>query len=252
MQSSFNLRETMKVIHAATDHTRQYVEGMSIGSLGPLRHVHYDKPLWWNTDYFQAIQVQPGEVVQTIQDFRPGPHILGVLTSDTEAAIAAYAALGYKPAPGDAEPLMAKSLVGYTRQESRHLDLVQQAKEEGQRRLFNSIIDADDPHGRMSPEELHDARLRFYFVEQDGNCVCNGKAIQPSPEAVVVEPLRTHEEYRRRGIASALMGRVHADAAEGGATQSVIMASPMGELLYTALGYGIVGYHQSFVPEGQN
>ena len=73
------------------------------------------------------------------------------------------------------------------------------------------------------------------------------QVIQPFPQVVVIEPLRTHEDYRRRGIASALMGRVHADAAQRGATRSVIMASPMGEKLYAALGYKVAGYHQSFV-----
>ena len=113
---------------------------------------------------------------------------------------------------------------------------------------FNSAIDADEPHGQIGPQELHDARLRFYFVEQDSKCVCNGKAIQPFSAAVIVELLRTHGDYRRGGIASALKGRVHADAAQGGATRSVITASPMGEKRYAALGYEMVDYHQSLLP----
>ncbi len=250
MQNDTDLRAAMEAVHAATDHTCRYAADMRIGKAGPLRHAHYDKPLWAITDYFQAIQVPPGEVVKTINAFGPGPHHLGIVITDPEAAIAAYAPLGYRPARWAAEPLMVKSLIGFVREEPRYL--VRQAEDEAQRELFNSVIDADDPHGQMGPQELQDARLRFYFVEQDNKCVCNGKAIQPFPEAVVVEPLRTHEEYRRRGIASALMSHVHADAVKGGATRSVIMASPMGELLYTALGYEIVGYHQSFVPEGQN
>lgn len=246
MQNESGLRAAMEAIHAATDYTSRYTEGMSIGKAGPLRHVHYDKPLWEITDYFQTIQVPPEEVVRTIKDFKPGPHHLGVVTTDPEAAIAAYVPLGYRPARWAAEPVMVRSLVGFVPEESRCP--VQQAEDEAQRALFNSVIDADEPHGQMGPQELHDARLRFYFVEQDSKCVCHGKAIQPFPEAVVIEPLRTHEEYRRRGIASALMGRVHADAAERGAMRSVIMASPMGEMLYAALGYEVVGYHQSFVP----
>lgn len=246
MQNESDLRAAMEAIHAATDHTSRYTASMSIGMVGPLRHVHYDKPLWEITDYFQAIRVPPEEVVRTIKDFNPGPYHLGVITTDPEAAIAAYAPLGYKPARWAAEPVMVRSLAGFVLEEPRFL--VQQAEDEAQRVLFNSVIDADDPHGQMGPQELHDAHIRFYLVEQDNKCVCNGKAIQPFPAAVVIEPLRTHEDYRRRGIASALMGRVHADAAQGGATRSVIMASPMGEKLYAALGYEVVGYHQSFLP----
>jgi len=246
MQNDSDLRAAIEVIHAATVHTCRYTENMSIGKAGPLWHVHYDKALWKINDYFQTIQVPPEEVVQTIKDFKPGPHLIGVITTDPEAAIAAYAPLGYKPARWAAEPVMVKSLAGFVPEEPRFL--VQQAEDEAQRALFNSVIDADDPHGQMGPQELHDARLRFYFVEQDSKCVCNGKAIQPFPEAVVIEPLRTHEDYRRRGIASALMNRVHADAAQEGATRSVIMASPMGEKLYATLGYEVAGYEQSFVP----
>lgn len=242
-----NLSSKMGVVHAATEYTQRYVVGMSIDQIGLLRHVHYEKPLWWNTDYFQAIQMQPEEVIQTIADFRPGPHILGIVTTDTDAAIASYAVLGYKPMSGKAEPLMAKRLTGFVRETSQYV--VQQVENEEQRLFFNSVIDPDDPHGQIQPQELQDAHLHFYFVEQDNKCVCNGKAIQPFPAAVVVEPLRTDEAYRRRGIASALMSCVHADAIEKGAVECVIMASPMGERLYSALGYEIVGYHQSFVPK---
>ncbi len=241
----FDLKATMRVVHAATAYTQRYVPGMSIDQVGPLRHVHYDKPLWWNSDYFQAIEVQPEEAVQTIQDFHPGPHILGVITADTAAAISSYTALGYKPMQGKAEPLMTKRLEESASERAHYL--VQQVETEDQRIFFNSVIDADDPHGQMQPQELLDINLRFYFVEQDDQCVCTGKAIQPFAGAVVVEPLVTDEAYRRRGIASALMNQVHADAIEKGAMECVIMASPMGELLYSTLGYEVVGYHQSFV-----
>ncbi len=247
MSEPFDLDEALAIVHAATGHTAKYVPGMRIGQVGRLRHVHYDLPRWWLTDYFQAFDVAPGEVVRTIQDFSPAPYLLGVITADPHVFLAPYAALGYKTVrAGFVEPVMAKRFTDTVRTEERYP--VQRVETEEQRQFFNSVIPADDPHGQMQPEEIEDPQLNYYYVEQDGQCVCHGKAIQPFAAAVVVEPLGTQPEYRRRGIATALMHRLHADAVERGAVQCVIIASPKGKLLYDTLGYELLAYHQEFVP----
>ena len=64
-----------------------------------------------------------------------------------------------------------------------------------------------------------------------------------------LEELRREIANRRRSVATALMNRLHVDAAESGAGQSVVMASPMGVPLYTKLGYAVVAFIQKFVPE---
>lgn len=248
MSEQLDIEEALTIVHSATEHAGRYVPGMRIGQIGRLRHVHYDKPRWWLTDYFQAFDVPPDEVVRTIQDFSPAPYLLGVITVDPHAYLAPYAALGFKTVrAGFVEPVMAKRLTDTVRTEEGYS--VQRVETEEQRRFFNSVIPPDDPHGQMQPEELQDPQLGFYYVEQDGKCVCNGKAIQPLTAAVVVEPLGTQPEYRRRGIATALMNRLHADAMEKGAVQCVIIASPKGKLLYDTLGYELLAYHQEFVPE---
>jgi len=241
------LRTATSIQHAATECTRQYVAGMHTGRIESLWHVHYDRPLWGLTDYFQALEVLPEEAVRIVRHYQPGPHLIGVMTRDTQATLAPYAALGYRPVSGTSvEPIMTKSLSGFTAEASAYQ--VQTVTSEEQRHFYNSVIDPADPHGQIQAEELHDAHIRLYYVEQDGVCACTGKIIVPSPEAIVVEPLATHKDYRRRGIAAALMERAQADAAALGATRCVIAASPMGRMLYESLGYGVAGYHQSFVP----
>lgn len=244
------LRAAVSIQHAATEFTRQYVAGMHIGQIDSLRHIHYDKPLWELTDYFQALEVVPEEVVRIVRHYQPGPHLIGVMTRDIEATLAPYAALGYRPVSGTSvEPIMTKSLIGFTATASTYQ--VQVVTREEQRHFYNSVIDPADPHGQIQAEELCDAHIRLYHVEQDGLCVCTGKIVVPEPAAIVVEPLATHKDYRRRGIATALMERVQADAAALGVAICVIAASPMGRMLYESLGYGVVGYHQSFTPSAE-
>ena len=244
------LRTAASIQYAAAECTRKYVEGMHIGWIESLWHIHYDRPLWGLTDYFQALEVEPQEVARIVRRYQPGPHLIGVMTHDIGATIAPYAALDYRPVSGTSvEPIMTKSLIGFKAEASAYQ--VQTVSSEEQRHFYNSVIDPADPHGQIQAEELHDAHIRLYYVEQDGLCVCTGKIVVPSPDAIVVEPLATHKGYRRRGIATALMERAQADAAALGATSCVIQASPMGQRLYESLGYGVAGYHQSFVSSAE-
>jgi GNAT superfamily N-acetyltransferase len=114
------------------------------------------------------------------------------------------------------------------------------------------MIHPNDGHGQMKAKERDDPALRHYFVELDGLCVCYAKAIFPLTTAVVIEPLGTREGYRRRGIATALMNRLHADAAGYGVERSVVCASTTGVPFYPTLGYEVVAYVQKFVPQNWN
>jgi ribosomal protein S18 acetylase RimI-like enzyme len=225
--------------------------GVTNREIGPVQWTHYDKPVWWETDYFGAVDAEPAEVIRIVRECQPGPHLIGVVTTDPDGILAAYAELGYQTVPSERlETIMARNLLGCGRVKERYP--VQLVQTEQQRCLYNTMISADDGHGQMQPDELGDPSLRHYFIEMDGLSVCYAKVIQSTPIALVVEPLGTREGYRRRGIATALMNRLHADAAEGGAELCVINASSMGVLLYTTLGYEIVAYIQKFVPRGFN
>jgi GNAT superfamily N-acetyltransferase len=225
--------------------------GITVRDVGPVRWVHFDPPRWWETDSFRVIDVKPADAVRIVHSCKPGPHLIRVVTTNPEGVIPGYEALGYKTVPEERlETLMARSLIGFVPVEERHL--VQRVETDRQRRVFNSMIDPDDPHGQMSAEQLDDPTLRHYFVELDGLCVGYVKAIFPTRTAVIVEPLGTRAEYRRRGIATALMNRLHAEAAAAGAEQSIVSASPTGVPFYPTVGYGVVAYVQKFVPRDWN
>ena len=244
-----DLRSTMDVVFHATAHTFKHTDGAAVFEFGDLRGYHYDDPLWWETDSFQVIDMAPRDAVGAIQSYGPGPHLIGVVTTDPESVIPPYGELGYKTVPEEPlETVMAMNLSESVPTNEQHP--VQLVRTEKQRLLFNSAIEPDDPHGQMRSEELEDPVVSYYLVEKDGQCVCNGKVISPFPTAITVEPLATHPGYRRRGIATSLMNRVHADAVDRSVKQSVIVASVMGVPLYTTLGYHVVAYIQKFVPEG--
>ncbi len=245
------IRSIMNVVFHAIAYTFKYVPGASVFEIGPLRGYHYEQPIWWETDAFQAFDVEPEKVIETIRDYRPGPHLIGVLTTDPKGIIPSYAELGYKTVPSEPlETVMTRSLKDSVFGKECHA--VQLVQTEQQRQFYNSVIDTDDPYGQMRPEELEDPMLRYYYVEKDGKCVCNGKAILPFKTAVNVEPLGTHPDYRRRGIATALMNRLHADAEKSGVEQSVIVATAMGVSLYRTLGYQAIACIQKFVPKDWN
>jgi GNAT superfamily N-acetyltransferase len=245
MQGTYTLSRIMDLIAAAPPLAR----GTTVQHVGPVRWVHFEKPLWWESDSFRAFDVEPAEVVRIVKSCEPGPHLIRVVTTDPEGVIAPYAQVGYKT-NGPLETIMARGLMGFVPGEERYP--VQCVQSEAQRHIYNSMIDPEDPHGQMRPEELADPTLRHYFVELESLCVCYAKAIRSVPRVVIVEPLGTREGYRRRGIATALMNRLHADAAEGGVEHSVLHASPMGVPFYTAIGYQTVGYVQKFVPQDWN
>jgi ribosomal protein S18 acetylase RimI-like enzyme len=225
--------------------------GVTNREIGPVQWTHYDKPIWWETDYFGAVEAEPTEVIRIVKECQPGPHLIGVVTTDPDGILIPYAKLGYRTVPSERlETIMARNLRGFVREKERYP--VQLVQTEQQRSIYNTMISPDDGHGQMQPDDLGDPSLRHYFIEMDGLCVCYAKVIQSTPQAIVVEPLGTREEYRRRGIAKAVMNCLHADAAEGGAEVCVINASPMGVLLYTTLGYEVVAYIQKLVPQGFN
>ena len=244
-----DVRSAADVVFRATTLSFKHTPGATVFEFGALRGYHYDRPLWWETDSFQVIDLDPREAVKTIRSYRPGPHLVGVVTRDPESFVHPYRELGYKTVPAEPlETVMALDLSKSVPKNAQHA--VQLVQTEQQRLLYNSVIDPDDPHGQMRPEELEDPALCYCYIEKDGQCVCSGKAIRPLPDAITVEPLGTQPGYRRRGMATSLMNRVHADAASRQVERSVIVASGMGVPLYAELGYEVVAYIQKFVPEG--
>ncbi len=201
------------MFYSSRAHVLRHVAGARTFQHGLLKGYHYDKPLWCETDAFQAVNVDPAEVVRLVNEYNPGPLLIGVVMTDPGGIVPSYKALGYTTTASEPmEILMARSLMEFTPAVGPFCN-VQVVTTEEQRSFYNSVIDPDDPHCQVTTEELDDPHIRYYFVEQEGQCVCTGRAIFPTVDAVTVEPLETDSRHRRRGIARSLTNRVHQDAA---------------------------------------
>ena len=58
----------------------------------------------------------------------------------------------------------------------------------------------------------------------------------------------TPDEFRRRGLASAILKRIHRDAVRQGATRSILCSTSMGFPLYLSEGYSMLAEMQAFGP----
>jgi predicted GNAT family acetyltransferase len=71
------------------------------------------------------------------------------------------------------------------------------------------------------------------------------------PDIVYICGVQTLPEYRRRGLARALLLRIHADALLGGAQACLLSSTEMGFPLYESLGYRVVATRQAWKPARQ-
>lgn len=60
--------------------------------------------------------------------------------------------------------------------------------------------------------------------------------------------METLPAFRRRGLASFLLKRIHRDAAQQDAAQSILCSTPMGLPLYLSAGHSVLAQVQAFVP----
>jgi len=76
-----------------------------------------------------------------------------------------------------------------------------------------------------------------YILKHHDRQVAKGAWLLTPERSAYIDDVETEEPYRRRGFAQALMQRMLSDAAEAGATDSILSASPIGRPLYQKLGY---------------
>ena len=238
------VQHVIDIILEARMHALQYVPGATLMQAGPIICIHYETPLYWETDAFLVSEaVDPDTVLATVQAYRPGPHLLAIYTSAPEQLCARWAIRGYKTVA--AEPTEAVMRLPLTQvPQSGWPYPVQVVQTTADVACYNAEPDGE----RMAPEQLHDPLVRHYYIALDGRVVCQGQAFTSSGRAVYVGGMFTQEAYRRRGLATALMQRIHTDAATTGIADSILVALPMGVPLYQRLGYVPVLYVQKFVP----
>ena len=103
-------------------------------------------------------------------------------------------------------------------------------------------LNANDPTGRawIAPSNIEDPNVLHAYIRLDEQPVARG-AIVRCGAYLYVTAIHTHEAYRQRGLARAVMLHLLAEGARAGATWSVLTSSVAGEVLYQRLGYAALG-----------
>jgi predicted N-acetyltransferase YhbS len=105
----------------------------------------------------------------------------------------------------------------------------------------------------LRPEHVEaNSSIRLYFAELGGEIVGHVRSVAATPKGCWVAGLYVWPDYRRRGIAKALMNRMLVEDREAGASHSVLLASHAGALLYPVLGYRRIGTLHLFTPINRN
>lgn len=197
-------------------------------------------PGWPEIDAFYAVDIEPQQAVAAIAGYVPYPrHRLTVFLESPREEYQEYAALGYRALP-DRQPFMSMELTVQTVANPSSVVRVETPEQVDFLNRSSTYMDA---------AHLNDGVFRYYFIEQDGLPVCRGRSVTTTQQAIYVAGIDTLPAFRRRGLASSLMGQMHADALFTGERGSVLCSSPLGLGLYQALGYTVLATMQAFVPE---
>lgn len=92
------------------------------------------------------------------------------------------------------------------------------------------------------------SRVRLYAAWEGPRPVAWVRRVSAGPADAYVANLQTLPQFRRQGLATALMSRVLADDRRAGVRRSVLVATRAGRELYLRLGYRDVGTFQVFWP----
>lgn len=214
--------ETIRLSFEAKKRQYHGCAGFSLSECGPLIRLH-GVPGWYEVDAFYARDLPPLEVVTAVRAAAPHPrHMITALADGAlpEGAAEAYARFGYGPLPEPPQPLMSKPP------------------------RFEPLLPS--AHDVRQIKESTDTLA--YHIVSDGEAACTAKCVWASPQTIYVFAMETCPQHRRTGMGRALLARLHADAANEGATQSILWSSPMGRPFYGSLGYSPVVIGHSFVP----
>ncbi len=101
----------------------------------------------------------------------------------------------------------------------------------------------------VRPDHFSDPAVRHYLAYVDDE-VAGCATILLKDSVAGVWNVGTMRDYRRRGVASALLMRALAEAAADGCPDSVLVASVMGRSLYVEMGYKLIGSSLFYGPAG--
>ncbi len=223
MSETDNADEAIRLAFAAKKNQYRSDPHFRLLSAGPLTWLH-KVPGWFEVDAFYARDLHaPAKVVAAVQASRPHPHhLISVLAGPTlpPGMTEEYARLGYKELPEPPQPLMQARLSGSAPAASTH---------------------------EISCEETGEGVYR-YALKQAGLTLSAVEVVWADAETIYLFAMQTLPEYRRLGLATALLTHAQRDAHKKGAVKSLLWSSPMGLPFYVSLGYKAVVTGHGFIP----
>jgi GNAT superfamily N-acetyltransferase len=214
-----------------------------VGPLWVMRDAPRKNGVYRNEEWV-AYDVTPEEVDRIAQGQARGRFAVCMICGLGEPhapQIAEFKALGYRL--GHTEPFMTHALAQIPRFDSTATieriltgDMAQRlAKAAGSRQIL--------------PEHLtEDAPLRQYVALMDGELVGWVRSIVVG-DATWCSNMYVRPEFRRRGIARAMLCRMLQDDRAAGAQTAVLLASHTGAKLYPVVGYQQIGTLLLFTPK---
>lgn len=216
--------ETIRLAFLAKENQYRTDPHFRMSSAGPLTWLHC-VPGWHEVDVFYTRDMPPGEVTAIVGACRPhSHHMISILSGPAlpDGVAEEYARLGYQPLPESPQPLM--------------------------RRNLSSALPIASVHEIVSTEI--GPNTRRYMLMQSAATVSTAEVVWVDPKTIYVFAMQTMPEYRRLGLATALLRHIHWEAAENRATKSILWSSPFGLPLYRRLSYEIIATQHGFIPGG--
>jgi len=229
--------------------TRSVVSPAECGRIGTLPVIR-DVPGHRRTPRGQEIMVPTsvdvGEAVEIVAANRPSTGfavcVLRCGEHDGKEAIALMKRSGFRYMRS--EPLMIRSTSEILpvstaiaiRRVSTAADAAAVAKFMGHRVTTESELNEYPP------------TCRVYLAELDGKIVSYARSVDSILESAYLAGMYTDADFRRRGIATAVLATALADDARFGAKFNVLLASKAGEQLYLSMGYAVLGHLYMFMP----
>ncbi len=234
---------------ASYNHVYQVVFGTTYTQLGAVGVSYYGEaeigaPFHME---FLAFSDDPKEVVQAIRNYpmRPGErHVVNVFhaTPYVSELINEYTALGYEFR--QTSPILAVELPLSGRESHVQVQLIQTPE---QLELANRGLAIEGE--RIHPQSLHDPAISNYCAMLEGRVAGWSQVVYHYPATAYVNQLYTLTSFRRRGVARALMDRVHADAWARECQHVVLIPSQMAMPMYYQFGYRPRLYFSVFRPK---
>lgn len=196
-----------------------------------------------------ALADDPGAVIDAVREALERPdeeHVLNVFGLDDEAVARAFADFGYELA-------WVFSLFGFEpvgELAQPWLDDPSWALRAVRDVADIHAINAHDPDYPSHPELVGDPRAHEVMVFEDERPIAKGFFVEGTEETVHVLGMFTVPDYRRRGLARAVIDALHLEAQRRGAALCVLNPSLMAAQhgVYPALGYRTLMYGARLVP----